>query len=161
ASRSRRRRCGPAAAPRRAWSRRTAWAPVPRSPRRRTPDHGSPARPAAGGSCSRRRCPSVTPSHRRYLSPREPLAQGARVYPDRLAQVLEAVGPAPVAARHVRHGPLVRLTVASARALGPLSRGDTAAVQHRLEHGEGQALLRLGETLPGLAEVLHRPPAPT
>src|SRR5262249_19232068 len=51
--------------------------------------------------------------------------------------------------------PLVRLTVASARALGPLSRGDTAAVQHRLEHGEGQALLRLGETLPRLAEGLH------
>jgi len=40
----------------------------PRSPRRRTLDHGSPARPGAGGSCSRRRCPSGTLSRRRDQS---------------------------------------------------------------------------------------------
>ena len=58
----------PAAAPPRAWSRRSPWSGDPGSPRRRTPDHGSPARPGAGGSCSRRRCPSVTLSRRRDQS---------------------------------------------------------------------------------------------
>src|SRR5262245_52548570 len=53
--------------------------------------------------------PKRAPSHRRGLPLRELSAQRVRVHPDRLAQVLEAVGPAPVAARHVGHGLSVRL----------------------------------------------------
>jgi len=49
-----------------------------------TPDHGSPARPAAGGSCSRRRCASVTLSRRPDLPPRalpepSPITQDLRL----------------------------------------------------------------------------------
>src|SRR5262245_43042749 len=42
-----------------------------------------------------------------------------------------------------------------ARPLAPLCPVPAAVVQHRLEHGERQALLRLGETFSWLAEVLH------
>src|SRR5262249_38269689 len=53
-------------------------------------------------------------------------------------------------------GPVVCLAVSHLRAaIGPPRPSATAIVQHRLEHGERQPFLRLGETFSGLAEVLH------
>jgi hypothetical protein len=89
---NRRRRCDPAAAPQRAWGRRSAWPAGPCSPRRRTPRSGSPARPAAGGHVLAGRARALSHHADETLPPRDPPAQGARVvHPDRLARILEAV----------------------------------------------------------------------
>src|SRR5262249_57841478 len=91
------------------------------------------------------------PSHhrRRVLHPLDPPAQVPRIHPDRVAQVLEAVGPDTVAARHVGHRPLVLLAVPHPpAAIGPLGRGGAAVGPPPPEPRAGPAPLPLGPACP-------------